>query len=173
MKNDDKIDLNGILYNDSFHPIWRGKQIMQLAGKVSLGCPARLAEEYDKEIPEVGLTFMEVTLIVEYWTREVLKNHINCFLWGEFDTDWRLVRRAIKRMEAVAKLVGRDVVKYAIDKTIIEYSQTGDPRHWQVYWTGTREEKDQVIEEVQRELQQQMEAEEKAEEANSRSHLEK
>jgi len=167
MKNNDKIELNGALYDESLHPLSRGKHIVRLAQKVSLGCPVRLKEEYDTEIPDFVLTLEEAVLIIKFRTREVLKDHYNCLFMGGFETDRFLTPYAVSRFESIAKLVGRDIVKHAIDEAILEFGEQADPRHWEVFWYGTREEHEQVTEEIQREPHHQIEAEKKAEEENS------
>jgi len=167
METVDRIELNGILYDESLHPISRGKHIVRLAQVVSLGLPGRLQDECDTEIPGVDLTLEEVVEIAKFWTREILVNHFNCFLWGGHDTDWRLGRRAIGRLESFANLAGRDIIKNAVDEAILEYGKEADPRYWEVFWYGTPEEQEQVMDEFRRELQREIEAEESADGAKS------
>jgi len=110
------------------------------------------------EVPEFIPTRHELLQLVKYWKRKDL-----FYKWGSFVSstdgyiDYLIADFASRRIAQIAKLLGEEEVKRAIEEAREEFSRRLDPRRWDIFLHGDKEQWRAVQEEMLQELQEQHE----------------
>jgi len=114
------------------------------------------------EVPEFIPTRHELLQLVKYWEREDL-----FYKWRNFvtssdgDADYVIAAFSSRRIARIAELLGEEEVKRAIDEAREEFSRRLDPRRWDIFLHGDKEQWRPVQEEMLQEHQEHQEQHER------------
>jgi hypothetical protein len=103
------------------------------------------------EVPDFIPTRHELIQVVKYWEKLRLDHLFYYFLFGQTgSSETRRVAFAGRRVSRIARLLGDEEVRKAIQEVDAEFSKTIDPRGWAIFKDGTPEEQEAFQEEFLR-----------------------
>ena len=104
----------------------------------------------------------ELIQIVKYWTEEALDLDFFMFIHDQVESHWlRESSFARHRIWRVAKILGEDEVRKAIDEVFTKFGKDLDKRTWDIFLHGTKAQRATLQEEVQQEMNESLKGEPK------------
>ena len=109
------------------------------------------AEEMEGFLP----TQHELIQLAKYWAKVAIDIEYFWFCYQQTgSTEIRRGPFARRRVARIAHLLGEDVVNKAKEEAYEEYGKDQDPRIWNVFLNGTREEREAVQDEIAQKMQE-------------------
>ncbi len=91
----------------------------------------------------------ELRELARYWITEILKSETWSFFVGDIGSHDLWVRTfGRQRLDDIAEVIGLEAVTEIISQAETEFRRTMGDRKWHVFQTGTRAERDGIIEET-------------------------
>jgi len=116
------------------------------------------AEEIQGFVP----TRDELIQIVNYWAEIELDVNFFMFIHDQVESHWlRESSFARHRIWRIAKILGEDEVRKAIDEVYAKFGKDLDKRTWNIFLHGTKAQRATLQEEVQQEMNESLKGEPK------------
>jgi hypothetical protein len=103
------------------------------------------------EVPEFHPTHHELLQLVKYWKTVALDIEYFWFLFEQVgSSDTRQQSFAYRRINRIAVILGDEAVKRTIDEVYEEFGKKQNPKTWDIFLNGTKEQWEEVRNEIHR-----------------------
>jgi hypothetical protein len=106
-----------------------------------------------EEVSEFTPTPREVLELARYWANLRVDYEYFSFLHACEGSDWTRERMlATHRLSRITDIIGDEQVRKIVAEVYEKFGKDEDPHDWNVFFYGTKEQREQVQDKVQREL---------------------